>query len=151
MAPPRSPEQRRQDALEKLSAQPADCWVASAASSGRPHLVPLSFAWDGRTITLAMETAALTARNLAASRRARLALGSSRDVVMIDATLTATIPVDQEAADLAERYLAQAGWDPRRETGAYAYLRLRPERIQVWREVDEIPGRTVMRRGEWLV
>jgi hypothetical protein len=27
---------------------------------------------------------------------------------------------------------------------------LRPERIQAWREADEIAGRTLMRDGAWL-
>jgi hypothetical protein len=27
---------------------------------------------------------------------------------------------------------------------------LRPQRIQAWREVNELRGRTVMRSGEWL-
>jgi hypothetical protein len=28
---------------------------------------------------------------------------------------------------------------------------LRPRRIQAWRESNEIPGRTLMRDGTWLV
>jgi hypothetical protein len=27
---------------------------------------------------------------------------------------------------------------------------LRPLRIQAWREVDELPGRTLMRGGAWI-
>jgi hypothetical protein len=30
-------------------------------------------------------------------------------------------------------------------------LLLRPERAQVWRGPDEIPGRTLMRDGTWLI
>ena len=33
----------------------------------------------------------------------------------------------------------------------YVFLVLRPERVQAWRESDEIAGRTLMRRGSWLV
>jgi hypothetical protein len=29
-------------------------------------------------------------------------------------------------------------------------LRLRPERIQAWRESNELAGRQLMRDGEWL-
>jgi hypothetical protein len=28
---------------------------------------------------------------------------------------------------------------------------LRPVRIQAWRESNEIPGRTLMRKGRWVV
>jgi hypothetical protein len=30
-------------------------------------------------------------------------------------------------------------------------LKLRPARIQAWRESDEIEGRTLMRSGNWLL
>jgi len=31
------------------------------------------------------------------------------------------------------------------------FLVLRPQRIQAWREVDELPGRSLMRGGEWII
>ena len=40
--------------------------------------------------------------------------------------------------------------DPRRSDG-YVFLVLRPLRVQARRESDEIAGRTLMRRGSWLV
>jgi hypothetical protein len=30
------------------------------------------------------------------------------------------------------------------------FVVLRPRRVQVWREVDEIAGRTIMRDGRWI-
>ena len=39
----------------------------------------------------------------------------------------------------------------REEDSAFTYLVLRPVRIQAWREVNEIEGRTVMADGLWLV
>jgi hypothetical protein len=30
------------------------------------------------------------------------------------------------------------------------FLVLRPQRVQAWREVDELPGRTLMRDGAWI-
>ena len=67
---------------------------------------------------------------------------------MIDATLEAVVDVDA-AGPLAEAYVAQADWDPRRSSG-YVFLVLRPVRVQAWREADEIAGRTLMRDGTWL-
>jgi hypothetical protein len=151
MESPRSPEQRKSDALAKLTAQHADLWVASASPSGTAHLVPLSLAWDGEHVIIATETTAITTRNIAGARRARLALGGTRDVVMIDTVLVRQIGVAEAPTAIAERYAAQSDWDPRSAGGEYVYTVLRPERVQVWREENELAGRTVMRGGAWLV
>ena len=42
------------------------------------------------------------------------------------------------------------GWDPRRETGEYAFFRVVPSRVQAWREVNELDGRTLLRDGRWI-
>ena len=137
--------------LAKLDARHADAWVASASSAGKAHLVPLSYAWDGERIILAIQQTSATARNITASDRARLALGGTRDVVMIDATLDAVVDLERASPQLAGAYAQQADWDPRAANGEYVFLLLRPERIQAWREADEIAGRTLMRAGDWLV
>jgi hypothetical protein len=147
---PRPCARRKADVVAKLGEHEADVWVASASADGVAHLVPLSLAWDGECIVVALEQDSLTARNVTAGGRARLALGPTRDVVVIDAVLDVAVPVTGEPSALAEEYAEQAGWDPRDATeGAYVYLRLRPVRIQAWREADEIAGRTVMRDGRW--
>ena len=149
---PRDREQRIRDTLAKLTEPAMDVWVATAASAGpaaEPYLVPLSLAWIDERVVIAVDSSSRTARNLDAGRTARLALGPTRDVVVIDARLERSVPVD-DAADLADRYAQQADWDPRTAGDGYRYLVLRPERIQAWREVDELPGRTLMRDGTWL-
>jgi hypothetical protein len=143
--------QRKADTLEKLAAPTADVWVATASDDGHAHLVPLSLGWDGDRIVLATERRSATARNLARSGRARLAVGPERDVVMIDAVLVSLIDVADAPAVLAESFAAQADWDPRDAPEGYAYAVLAPERIQAWREANELPGRTLMRHGRWLV
>lgn len=152
---PRSREQRKADALAKLTASPADAWVASAAD-GRAHLVPLTLAWLDERVVLATDKTTRSARNIVATGQARVSLGGTRDVVMIDAFLDVLIPVAGVAenafgAALAEGYAAAAGWDPRASGDDYAYLVLRPDRIQAWREVNEIAGRLLMDKGAWLV
>jgi flavin reductase (DIM6/NTAB) family NADH-FMN oxidoreductase RutF len=133
-----------------MLATPAiDVWVATASATGRPHLVPLSLAWVGERVIIAVDESSLTARNLTASGEARLAVGPTRDVVMIDAVLERAVGVAADEA-LGASYVAQADWDPRRSPG-YGFLVLRPVRIQAWREVNEIVGRDLMRDGRWLV
>lgn len=145
----RSRETRKGDSLARLATPAIDVWVATASAAGAPHLVPLSLAWVDERIVIAAESSSVTVRNLTASGEARLAIGPTRDVVMIDAVLDKV--VDGAAADaLGAAYVAQADWDPRRSRG-YVFLVLRPDRVQAWREADEIAGRTLMRDGTWLI
>jgi hypothetical protein len=146
---PRDRATRKADALALLRTPAIDVWVATASAAGKPHLVPVSLAWVDERAVIAVEQSSVTARNLTASGKARLAVGSTRDVVMIDAVLERAVDV---AADdsLGAAYVAQADWDPRRATG-YLFLVLRPVRVQAWREENEIPGRTLLRDGTWEV
>jgi hypothetical protein len=149
---PRDRQQRTRDTLAKLAEPAADVWVATAsssASSADPYLIPLSLAWIDQRVVIAVDSSSRTARNIEGSRTARLALGPTRDVVVIDARLEQSIPVTA-AQNLAERYVQQADWDPRTAGDSYRFLVLRPERIQAWREANELPGRTLMRQGTWL-
>jgi hypothetical protein len=146
----RSLAQRKADVVAKLTAPRADAWVATGSQSG-PYLVPLSVHWTGARLVIAVEPSSRTARNLDRSRSARVALGGTRDVVMIDAEVTRIDPDDDVDEDVAARYAAQAEWDPRESRDPFVYVVLRPTRIQAWREVNELPGRTVLRDGEWLI
>ncbi|MBV9326773.1 MAG: pyridoxamine 5'-phosphate oxidase family protein [Chloroflexi bacterium] len=154
MAAPRDAHTRKADTLAKLRARHADVWVASASIDGaRPvaHLIPLSLAWIDERIVVAAPRRQQTARNIAEHGSVRLAVGPTRDVVIIDAVLERVIGVAEAPADFAERYAAQADWDPRTAGAEYAYLVLRPQRIQAWREENELAGRTLMRGGAWLI
>lgn len=145
---PRPTEQRVADTIAKLAEPNADVWVASAGPDGA-HLVPLSLAWIDERVVIALPTDSVTARNIAASGRARLAVGPTRDVVMIDAELDASHPVDDAPASITDGYAAQADWDPRGQAG-YSFLAFRPSRVQAWREANEIANRTLMRDGTWV-
>jgi hypothetical protein len=151
---PRTQEQRRAGTLAKLSAPAADVWVATAGADagGRvaSYLVPLSLAWIDERVVLATEAASVTARNIISQRHARLGLGPTRDVVMIDAELEQAYGLDEVPAGLAQRYAMQADWDPRNSGDQMRFVVLRPRRIQAWREANELPGRTLMRGGEWI-
>ena len=147
MADPRDRETRKADTLAMLATPAIDVWVATASAAGTPHLVPVSLAWVDQRIVIAVEAKSVTARNLTSSGEARLAVGPSRDVTMIDVVLEKTVEVSADEA-LGTAYVAQADWDPRRDTG-YVFLVLRPVRVQAWREANEIAGRTLMRDGAW--
>ncbi len=146
---PRSKQQRKADTLARLSAPVADAWVATAGEDG-PYLVPFTLAWHEERLLLATSRTSPTVRNITAQGRARIGFGPTRDVVMIDALLEATLPAAEATAE-GSAYAAQNDWDPRTAGAAYVFLVLRPDRIQAWREENELPGRALMRNGTWLV
>ena len=148
-AAPRSRAQRRRDTEHRL-AHDVDVWVASASADGAPYLVPLSFAWDGETLLVATPTDSPTGRNLAATRTARLALGLTRDVSMIEGEVE-VLEIEALPQERGDRFAAHAGFDPRAQDTPYRWFRISPRRIQAWREVDELRDRELMRDGRWLV
>ena len=148
MAPARSPKQRKRDALALLERE-VDVWVASASADGEAMLVPLSFVWDGARLTISTPLASKTARNLIRAGVARVALGGTRDVVLIDGTLE-VIRLGAEP-ELEEAHARATEFDPRTLADEYVYLRVTPQRVQVWREVNELRGRHLMRDGDWVV
>ena len=96
---PRTQEQRKVDTLAKLAAPAADAWVATASADAGGHassyLVPLSLAWIDERVVLATEAGSVTAGNITSQGGARLGLGPTRDVVMIDAELEHVYNLDE--------------------------------------------------------
>jgi hypothetical protein len=147
----RTPEKRKADALLKLEAVESKVWVGSASRTSDVHLVPVTHTWNGSQVVLATGPRSRTVSNMTANPKARLALGETRDVVMIDAILIEAVSASDAPVALAEGYAAQAGWDPRTDSANYVYLVLGPKRIQVWSEGEDLADRTIMRDGEWVV
>ncbi|MGW5669698.1 pyridoxamine 5'-phosphate oxidase family protein [Micromonospora sp. NPDC003776] len=145
MTEPRSREQRWADTRRRLE-QDVDVWVATADPAGRPYLVPLSFHWDGETLLLATSERTPTGRNMRDTGRVRLGLGATRDVIMVDGTVE-TLRHDELPAAEADAFAAKTGFDPRTFTEKYPWFRVRPERIQAWRESHEAAGRDLLRDG----
>jgi hypothetical protein len=144
MDEPRSAEQRKTDTMARLESD-IDAWIATADTAGNGYLLPLSFYWDGTGLVVSTLRSSVTGRNLSRAGRVRVGVGDLRDVTMIDGTAE---PVEDEATK--DAFAAKQGWDPREESGDYAYFRIVPDRVQAWREVNELPGRTLMRDGAWL-
>ncbi len=142
---PRTREVRRADTLVRFE-RDVDCWVSSATPDGVPYLVPLSYLWDGETFLLSTVASSPTARNLVTSGRVRLALGETRDVVLVEGEVSTVVPDDATATAFA----AATGFDPREEPQEYTYLAVRPVVVQAWREANELAGRTLMTDGRWL-
>jgi hypothetical protein len=140
---PRTTQQRVADSLVRLE-QDDDLWITTA-SDGQPWLVPLSFHWTGTVLLMATLRRSATYRNLAGGGSARIALGHTRDVVMLDGEVDLPKDLPDEEADATG---SASGYDPRHQEET-AYLRFTPRRVQAWRDAAEIEERTIMRDGRW--
>ena len=125
-APPRSGPERKAHVLELLE-QEQDAWIATPSGS-------------------------VTGRNLAETGQVRIALGGTRDVVLVEGAVR-TYPGGEVPDAYGDAFAGKLVWDPRKDTGSagvYAYFVVTPVRVQSWREENELKGRTLMREGAWL-
>ena len=143
----RSKAERKRHVLRMLESE-NKLWIATASEDGSAHLVPFSFVWDGERIVAATSERSPAARNARRTGKARVALGTFGDVVLIDvhATVAAHDGVD---ADVAERLVQVSALDGR-SSPSMAYLQLTPWRIQTWWSLQEVAKPTIMRDGRWL-
>jgi hypothetical protein len=68
---------------------------------------------------------------------------------MVEGTVEPVTPEELPEQD-AELFAAKTGFDPRELATPYLYFRVHPQRVQAWREADELEGRDLMREGRWL-
>ncbi|MBN2499911.1 MAG: pyridoxamine 5'-phosphate oxidase family protein [Anaerolineales bacterium] len=61
------------DTLNKLEAE-KNIWVASVRPNGRPHLVPVWFAWHADQLYICIDPTSVKAKNLSDNNRVALAL-----------------------------------------------------------------------------
>jgi hypothetical protein len=144
--PPRPLARRKADILRLLTTD-NHLWLASAADD-QAHMVPLAFAWDGSQLIMMTRRQSRTVTNLRRRGHARAALGSTRDVVIVDGSVTFSEPGDA-SAEVRELF-ARLPLNPERVPGVIA-VHLVPERILAWRGMSEMAERTVMAEGRWLV
>ncbi len=145
--PARTPKQRKIDTLYRLEYD-KDLWIASSNSFGEPYLVPLSFWWNGKSLFVSTVLKNPTAQNILSTGKVRVALGHTRDVIIIGAS--SRVLESDEIEECADAFTKKCGWDPRSSKG-YRFFQLDLFRIEVWREENEHADRLLMKDGEWLV
>ncbi len=143
----RTASQRRRDALDALR-RGDDVWVASPNGDRTAHLIALSYLWHGTRLTMATPLASKTARNLMRAGWARVALASTRDVVIVEGAITTTA-IDANGT-LRRAHAEATGFDAGAEPEEYAFLQLAVSRMEAWRDVEELKGRAIMRHGRWV-
>src|ERR1035441_4410988 len=106
----RTTERRKRDAIAKLEGD-MDVCVVTADDHENAHLVPLSLCWHNEEVVVASEARSRTAQNAERSGQARLVLGPSLDVVIIDAAASVVDMVDAEPL-IKNAYRERTGWIP---------------------------------------
>lgn len=138
--------ERRAAALGRLRSD-SNLWLATASDGRGPHLIPVSYWWDGARLLTATFENSRTLRNVRVQPRVRASIGSTGDVLIIDAM--AAIMAAADVGETAAEGYARASGVPRSAPG-FTYVELVPQRMLVWRGPVEFSGRTVMRAGVWL-
>jgi hypothetical protein len=140
-AAPRPLAQRKADVLAKLDSE-RNGWLSTGG--GQAHLVPLAFVWDGERMVMSTKEDSRTVRNLAENGRARLAVGSPTDVVLVDGEISVVA-----ASEVAAGQYQELPLHPGRVPGC-VYLFLTPKRVLAWRDRGEMRDKVVMADGHWL-
>ncbi|MBX0329959.1 pyridoxamine 5'-phosphate oxidase family protein [Oscillochloris sp. ZM17-4] len=94
-------------ALARLEVE-ANIWLASVRPDGRPHLVPLWFAWSGGQIYLCLQIESVKARNILQNPRVALALESGSDPLVIEGD--AAVVVRPWPEPVVAGFLAKYNW-----------------------------------------
>ena len=115
------------DEVDAFLAAERTCRVATVGADGRPHVVPLWFAWDGRALWLT---------SLVRSQRGVEITGTATPVGDVPRG-TGQVPQLAEPERLfARKY---AGVDTYTPDGRHAWLKVVPEKIVSW-DFRKIPG-----------
>ena len=74
--------------------------------------MPVTLTWNGSHVVLSTGPRSRTVANVTANPRVRLALGETRDAVLVDAVLVEAVPAVGAPEVLAEGYAAAGGSGP---------------------------------------
>jgi PPOX class probable F420-dependent enzyme len=113
-------------------------WLSSVRPDGRPHIVPVSFLWDGKSILIFSQPHSQKIRNIRHNPNVMLALDDTKggdDVVMFEgkAELLNETTANTPTAAYATKYdsmLRSMGWDVATMAADYSQpIRITPTRF----------------------
>lgn len=123
-----------------------DCIVATSSPTGAPNAVPLSFVWVNRRFYICTRETNRTVCNVRKTGAARLVLGPTRDVVLVDGHVTLR-SMESCPAKVRDAFKSRVDWEIAEESGDYVLMVVKPHKVQAWRMEREL---TIMRDGRWL-
>lgn len=97
-----------------------------------PYLIPLSLQWNGETLLVSTPADSITGKNMATTGKARLGLGDTRDVTVIEGSVQ-SLEMDELSKERANRFATRTGFDPRDLTTPYRWFLITHQWIQAWR------------------
>ena len=126
--------------LERFLETEPVVWISSVRPSGTPHLVPIWFTWDGRSLLVFSKPHAQKVRNLRANPTVMLALGDPAedfDVVLVEAEAELVAePARAVAGAHLDKYgerMAALGLTPDEFAATYSQVvRITPRRPLGW-------------------
>ena len=113
-------------------------WLSTVRPDGRPHLVPVWYLWDGRTILIFSQPRAQKVRNLLHNRQVVLALNTAdegEDVVIVEgeASLLPAGTTDARLPAFVAKYaqlMARIGTSPEAMAASHTQaIRITPGRF----------------------
>ena len=139
---------RKKDVMERLL-RSGRFWLGTADKTGKPHVIAVFAWWHSDALVISTLTGSRTARNMERNPRVTLATGPFDDAIIIHAQMIESRAVD-DAPDMAHGFNAALGGEPSQIGEGWTFFRLRPTKIQAFRDFDELEGRDVMIDSRWL-
>ena len=96
------------EVLQRLTAE-ANIWFATVRADGRPHLVPVWFAWHSERLYVCIEAGSVKARNLEQNSRVSLALENGSQPVICEGIAAVVSPPWPEP--VVDIFKAKYDWD----------------------------------------
>ena len=95
--------------IEQRLETEANIWFATVRADGRPHLVPVWFAWRDGKVDACIEASSVKARNMGQNSRVSLALeNGSKPLICEGAAAVAPPPWPEPVIDI---FKAKYDWD----------------------------------------
>ncbi|MEJ2266097.1 MAG: pyridoxamine 5'-phosphate oxidase family protein [Anaerolineales bacterium] len=115
--------------LDRLKEQ-RNIWLASVRPDGRPHLVPIWFAWDEGRIYLCIEPGSVKALNLMQNPLVSLALEDGSSPVICEGR--ATVIPDPWPSEVLKIFVHKYDWDITTETRYTQLVQVTPSKWLHW-------------------
>ncbi len=117
------------EAVQRLQTEP-NIWLTSVRPDGRPHLVPVWFAWLGGKLYICTDPRSVKARNIGANPHVALSLENGSHAVICEGTAAALVPPwpPEVAAAFKEKY----DWDITTDEQYAELLEVIPDKWLAW-------------------
>ena len=129
-------EYAQQRAMDARLGREQTIWLATARSDGRPHLVPVWFAWYDEKIYICTIAGSQKMVNLQRNRRAAVALPDTTDVLIIEGSVN--FPRGSLIDTLAGEFNDKYSWDFMSDrSGDWRLVEIIPSKVLTWNAEDE--------------